>query len=479
MGIVKALFDIRKGERRKTAGMFLWFFIIIAAYWFLKPLRSALVLEQLGADSIRQLKVLTAFVSAGVVAAYSIALTRFSREKLSYLILGSFIWTLAFFWFFFAFFGVVKVVYYCFYIFLDLFITVNVAIFWTFLADITNSNSAKRLYGLIGAGGVIGGFVGSFTCKQVLAALRSEEGGEAHMILVVAIAYSTILVIVYLVSRNVRHRTGIGTGVIASPGKSKLHDALEGAREVFASRYFLGVCCIMASYEFISTVNDFTFHKAVEMVYAESGGSQSVLGVVLAALKSVSGIDVAAWLDRVFGVAIGGAGPFMSKKAFYSSFFPEFFLAMNLVALVVQVLLTSLVIRAVGMTAALLVLPAALVGISTGFFFFPVLMLAQTLYLFDNALNYSINQTSREMLFVPVPRKAKYRALAFIDMFVLRTAKASAGFLLLLLPLVVTTKTSADLKWYMLFTVPLGLAWMVVTVYLGRRFHALSDKEEA
>ena len=466
MGFLRAVFDIRKGETSKTAGMFLYFFIIIAAYWFLKPLRSALTLEKLGADSIRGLKVITAGVSAGVVIAYSLALTRFSRERLVYLILGAFVWLMLFFWFFFTHFGYARTVYYCFYVFLDLFITVNVAVFWTFLADIMDSESATRLYGLIGAGGVIGGFIGSFTCKSVV-----EHVGPAEMILYVAIAYSSIFFIIFLVSARVKQLGTFAQGVIAESGKSRVHDALEGARAVISSRYFLSICGVLASYELISTVNDFTFHKAVELMFAEKGGARSILGVVLTWMDGATGWNITGGLKSVFGLTLG--------EGSLKSFFSEFFLALNLIALLVQVILTSVVIRRLGMAVALLFLPVVLVGMSVGFFFFPVFILVEVLYMCDNSLNYSINQTSREMLFVPVERDAKYRALAFIDMFVLRAAKASGGFLLLCLPLVITIETSSDLGWYMLMTIPLGIAWSVLAVFLGRKFHRVTRDNTA
>ncbi len=471
MGFIRAILDVRKGELGKTAGMFAYFFIVIAAFWFLKPLRSVLVLEKLGADSLRQLKVLTALISVGVVAAYSLALTRFSREKLTYIVLGAFFWLQIFFWFFFTYFGVYKTVYYGFYVFLDLFITVNVALFWTFLADITHPESAKRLYGIIGAGGVIGGFIGSFTSNSMI-----ERVTPADMLLYVALAYSTIFFIVYAISRRMQSINEIPNGTIAVAGKSKLSDALAGARVVLRSRYFLGICFVLAAYELTSTVNDFTFHKAVEMIFEEKGGTASVLGVLLAFIDQTTGLQVTSWLETNLGLQVGGGT--------LGSFFSGFYLAMNLIALLVQVLLTSLVIRRLGMTAALMVLPVTLLFLSVGFFFFPVFLLVEFLYLTDNSLNYSLNQTSREMLFVPAGREDKYRALAFIDMFVLRTAKATAGFLLLSLAGIASlfgsegffSASSASLRWYMLLTVPLGLVWIAVAVYLGRRFARLSDE---
>jgi len=470
MQLLRRIFGIRKGELTKVAGMFFFFFLIIASYWFLKPLRSLVTVEKLGADSIRELKVLTAFVSAGVVVAYSLALTRFSRERLTLLVVGAFFWAFLLFAAAFAWLDYSNIVYYCFYIVIDLFITVNLSVFWAFLADITDAASARRLYGLIGAGGVIGGFFGSAMCNRMVDRVTPSE-----MILYVALAYLLVPVTVLIVSRRVRRLPEVAQGVIARAGRSRLEDALAGFRVVVSSRYFLGICFVLGCYELVSAVNDFSFHKAVELSFRSEGGALSLLGTALDGFDQFTGLDLTKLLDRLGWNVTGGS---------MGSFFSGFFLAMNLVALVVQVLLTSLVIRRAGLTAGLLVLPLTLVGLSAGFFALPVLGLVELLFLADNSLNYSMNQTSRELLFVPVRREEKYRALAFVDMFVLRAAKATAGFLLLLLPLVLEAlggvgMDDADissLRWYMLLTVPLGIAWSVVAVFLGRGFRQLTAR---
>jgi len=464
MELLRRILGIRKGELTKVGGMFLFFFIIIASYWFLKPLRSLLTVEKLGADSIRELKVLTAFVSAGVVVAYSLALTRLSRERLTLLVVGSFFWIFLAFAAAFSWNQYSNVIYYCFYIAIDLFITVNLSVFWAFLADITDASSARRLYGLIGAGGVVGGFFGAAMCNRMV-----DTVAPGTMIVYVALGYLAVPALVLLVSRRVRRQPGVAHGVIAQSGRSRLSDALAGFRVVVSSRYFLGICVILGSYELVSAVNDFCFHKAVELSFKAEGGALSLLGTALATFDRVTGLELTAALDRLGWNVTGGS---------MGSFFSGFFLAMNLVALAVQVLLTSFVLRRAGMTVALLVLPVAIVSLSTGFFALPVLALVELLFLADNSLNYSMNQTSRELLFVPVRREDKYRALAFIDMFVLRAAKATAGFLLLLLPFVLQAFSGvgldaadiSSLRWYMLLTVPLGIVWSIVAVLLGSAF---------
>jgi len=453
--------DVRAGERGKTLGMFFYFLIVVAAYWFMKPLRSALTVEQLGADAIRELKMITAVVSAGVVAAYSVALVRFSRERLTFLVLGAFFWTLLFFWFFFRNYGTVKVVYYCFYVFLDLFMTVNVALFWTFLADIVRPESAARLYGVIGAGGVIGGVVGSYS-NTVMARVS-----PADLILYVVMAYSLLFGIVTLVARRVRTLPHVESGVIARSGPSRWHDAVEGARLVARTPYFLGICVVLASYEFISTVDDFALHKAVDLVFRRDGRVTSLLGTVLSGLGALTGRDVTGWFTHFAGLAV--------NEGSLRSFFSEFFFSVNLVALIVQALLTSLVVRKFGMRCALLVLPLIVLAVSTGFLLFPAFVLMEVLFLSDNALNYSINQTSREMLFVPVPREDKYRALAFIDMLVLRVAKATGGFLLIVLPVLAGASTVEGLRWCMLLTIPLAVVCAVVSIFLSARYNTVSN----
>jgi ATP:ADP antiporter, AAA family len=424
VGLFGTILDIRKGERTRTLLMFLYFFIIIASYWFLKPARSALTVENLSADPIPKLRLVSALLLSLVVIGYSMLVTRFNRERLAYLIIGAFFWLIAFFAFAFRYFDGSPLLYYSFYVFLDLFITINVALFWTFLADISDSESAHRLYGIIGAGGVMGGFFGSFTNRSIEAIT-----GPGTMMLMVLGVYGLLFFVIWGVSRR------LGSDVrdqrpIVEARQSRFAEAIEGARTVFRSPYFLAICFMLASYEFISTVNDFCFHKAVDLVLPKD--------------------------------ELGG-------------FFSGFFLIMNVVAMAVQLILTPLILKRLGITAALLVLPVLLLILSTGFFIIPMLISVEVLYLVDNATNYSINQTSRELLFVPVPRKDKYKALAFIDMFVLRTAKAAAGLAMISLQAFFVIHSIEDLRWYMLMTVTLAVVWIGLAIYLGRRYRQINE----
>ena len=95
-------------------------------------------------------------------------------------------------------------------------------------------------------------------------------------------------------------------------------------------------------------------------------------------------------------------------------------------ALVVQLFLTTFVMRRFGLTVALLVTPAVMIFGSLGFLAVPILWTGSLLNTADSGFAYSINQSAREALYTPTTRDEKYKAKAFIDMFVQRFAKALA-----------------------------------------------------
>jgi AAA family ATP:ADP antiporter len=91
----------------------------------------------------------------------------------------------------------------------------------------------------------------------------------------------------------------------------------------------------------------------------------------------------------------------------------------------------------------------------------------------DNALNYSINQSARESLYTAATRDEKYKAKAFIDMFVQRFAKAVAVGVSLLV-----TALFADysaIRWLSLASISLGLLWLLAARHAGRRFAELAE----
>jgi AAA family ATP:ADP antiporter len=213
----------------------------------------------------------------------------------------------------------------------------------------------------------------------------------------------------------------------AAPPKPAGNPALEGARLVLRSRYLLAIVAIVGLYEIVSTILDFQFTETI-----------------------------AHYLD---GDAIG-------KQ------FSSVYALTNGASLVVQLFLTSFVMSRFRLTVSLLVLPVAVLAGSVGFFVLPLLWVGSSLNTVDNALSYSINQSAREALYTPTSRDEKYKAKAFIDMFVQRVAKAVAVGVSLLVTMLFTD--FSPLRWLSLLTVGIVVLWLFAARYAGRSFHRLS-----
>jgi AAA family ATP:ADP antiporter len=84
----------------------------------------------------------------------------------------------------------------------------------------------------------------------------------------------------------------------------------------------------------------------------------------------------------------------------------------------------------------------------------------------DNGLNYSINQSAREALYTPTSQDAKYKAKAFIDMFIQRAAKVLA----VVLNLGLTAVAFLEVRWLSLVVLGLIVGWAVLIHYLGDAF---------
>jgi len=426
------------GERLQALLMFLYFFLVITSFWILKPIKKSLFINYYEAAGGFDLwgwhmnspqaellaKVLNMVVAFVAVTVFTLLVRSFRREQLTYICAVFFIASYALYSFVLGNPGALTV--WSFYLFGDLFSTLMVATFFAFLNDSVEPAAAKRIYGFIGLGGVVGGFFGS----TVVAANVGILDAVAWMWICVGIAVA-IAIIAMGAGRQVKdltteQETPAAQAVEAEPQ----NPALEGARLALRSRYLLSVVAIVGLYEMVSTLMDFQFTSAILN-----------------------------YLDDPEQIGAQFAGVFSFT---------------NLMAMIIQLFFTSLVMTRLGVGAALLFLPmAALIG-STGFMLVPALLLGSLLNTADNAFSYSINQSSKEVLYVPTTRDEKYKAKAFIDMFVQRFAKALAVGLTLLVTTVFTGFGSV--RWLSLVTVVILVLSIAAARYAGRAF---AEKEAA
>ena len=433
---LKAVFAVQRSELPFALLMFGYFFLVITSFWILKPLKKSLFIEhydQTGFDllgwqmlaSQAELlaKVLNMVVAFVAVVVFSWLANRFRRQQLTFIFTGFFLAS------YLAYTLVIRdpggVTVWSFYLFGDLFSTLMVATFFAFLNDSVTPDAAKRLYGPVGLGGVAGGAVGSLVVARFIGRLGLVDW------LWVAFGVGVAILLVAFAAGRLVAAAPPPSPAQSSPGPPAPepggNPALEGAKLVVRSRYLLAIVAIVGIYEIVSTILDFQFTSTI-----------------------------AHYLE---GPAIGAQ-------------FATVFAITNVVALLVQLFLTSLIMTRLGVGVALLVLPVVILCGSAGFLALPILWMGSLLNTADNGFSYSINQSAKESLYVPTTRDEKYKAKAFIDMFVQRFAKALAVGVSLGVTAVFQDFDS--IRWLTLVTLPLILAWIFAARYAGRHFAELS-----
>ena len=143
--------------------------------------------------------------------------------------------------------------------------------------------------------------------------------------------------------------------------------------------YLPGIALVVGRYEVVSNVIDFQFSTLVAARYVEDAA-------------------MAAFLGRFASASI-------------------------VASLVAQLALTTWILRKWGPRVGLLVLPLVLGLGSAAFLALPLLTVVAAAFFADGALNYSLNQTAKEVLYTPTDELTKYQAKAFIDMFLMRTGQ--------------------------------------------------------
>lgn len=435
MFVIRELRTLHLHDRWRAVLMFSFFFLVISTHWFIKPVKKALLVghyKVAGLDLFgwhldaaqvelvaKVLNMVVALLAAFLFARLS---SRLKREKLVLYLTALF--ALGFLIFSQLLHKAGSFSVWMFYLYGDLFTTLMVAGFFAFLNDSTDIYDASRIYGLIGLGGVLGGFFGSVVMAGYA---RKFEPSVAAIGSIAPLL--TIALIAWWVGTIVRRKPP--SGPLAAMLESNA--AFNGGemKAILRSRYLMGIALIVGAYEMVSSIMDYQFTTTV--------------------LHFVPGEHLKSHFANVFSFT-------------------------NFVSLLLQLFLTRFAIVNYGAPRALFFLPVSVMLGEAAFTVLPGLLLGSMLNTMDNAFNYSINQSAKEILYIPLGREEKYRAKAFIDVFVVRSAKAVA----VVFSLAVTALFIGfeNLRWLSLIAFVILLIWLAVIQYLVQRFETIHIRRE-
>jgi AAA family ATP:ADP antiporter len=254
--------------------------------------------------------------------------------------------------------------------------------FWTLANVIYDARQAKRLFGFIGGGAPLGGLAGG------LLATRATALGTFNLLLYSAgILLLAVVAVWYIVSREQPADTGASSAVESEKGVG----AGEAIRLLRESKHLQII--------------------ALVIMFAAIGAQVIEQQLNMAAESSKGRTDIDSITSFLATVAVWMSG----------------------IAFVIQVWLTSRIHRLLGIGFALLILPVSLGTTAVVMLFNAALWAPAVARVLDQSLRYTVDKTTREILFLPLPTDLKMRAKPFVDVTVDRVGKGIAGLLLLVL----------------------------------------------
>ena len=411
----RSFFDVRPGEYLRTCFIGLYLLFVLFAYYILKPVSRALFLNKFDIDKLPYLYILIAVAGGALAYLY----TRVAvRSSLKVAVAWSTALTVACLLGIWWLIGLGQAwVLYVFNIFVSLFSVVLVSQGWLVAANVFNAREAKRLYGLLGMGAVLGAaFGGTFTAQTVkIIGPRNLLLASAAM---VALAYGAFLLVT------------IQKGV-----------SLAGARAAETDE---------SEFQFRDIISALKHYRHLQVI----------VGIII--LTFIVDVTIEYQFNAMAKIAY-------NDKTHLTAYLGNFYgIYLNLVTFALQFFLTAAVVKWFGVGGTLQIMPVTISLTALATFFMPGVSSSAALRLTEAATRYTLNRTGMELLYLPLPADLKNRTKAFVDIFVDRMGRGLGGMILVLC----TTVLAFAPKQIALVTVCFSILWILLSHKASREYVA-------
>ncbi|MBW2267555.1 MAG: hypothetical protein JRH16_03180 [Deltaproteobacteria bacterium] len=451
--------DVRAGEGGTALAMFANVFLILCSYYLMKPLREGwIAVSPVAGLDAWLVKALMTFgqilILVPVIAWYSRMVDRLPRVRVVTLATLFCMSNMVVFW-------VIQPDYFianlpwsgiAFYVWVGMFSVFVVAQFWAFAADVFSDAEGRRLMPMIAIGATAGAASGAkiteFLVKGGFAELLAGLGLEP----LAALARQTLqtealLLIACLplgVSLLLTRHVDAGRSRAAESQPSAARDTSGGLNMVLSSRFLLAVAGVTVLLNWVNTNGENLLFRVVQEMLAGEAAAAGVTGEVELLEFTKNG-----------------------TTAFYGNFFSW----VNAVALVLQALVASRLLKYGGFAPLLLLLPVVALTSYASMAFLPLLAVVKGMKIAENATDYSINNTARHVLWLPVDSDVKLKGKPTIDALFARIGDGMAAVTALVGAQLLALATET----YFAFNVFLILIWLAFSVRIVREHKRLSE----
>jgi len=408
----RAVFDVRPGEGAAAAWAALAFFAILGSYFVLRPVRDAMGIEGDPAF-IPWLFTASFVVMTAIAAPWGALVARVPRARLVPLSFRAFVVQLLIFAGLVTWGGAPVVVGQVFYVWLSVFNLFVVSVFWSVCADLLRPEQGRRLFGPIAAGGTAGAIVGPLVTRSLAAHV------DAWVLLVIAGAL--LEAAVWAMARLERASLAVP---IATPTPTPTPPP---AATTVGGHPLAGLANLVRS------------------PYLAGIAGYALCAACLATFVYLSQAEI--------------AKAALPDRAARTRFFADVELWTGLVSIALQAVVTSRLMRWIGVGLVLAVLPliqgVGLLALAAA----PTLATATAVSAAGRAATHALARPARENLFTAVGREDRFKTKNVIDTLVYRFGDFGSSWLHRGLALVGVALTAVAL--------PLAAAWAALALALG------------
>jgi AAA family ATP:ADP antiporter len=432
--------EVHPGEGARALLMLVNVFLILVSYYVIKTVREPLILNTevpgflraLGIHDTAEVKTFAAAGQALVLMAFVPAYSWFaSRVDRMRLIVGVTLFFVAnILAFALSVYAGVPFVGVAFYVWVGFFSLSIIAQFWSYANDIYTKDAGNRLFPIIGIGATAGSPVGAWVAGRLF---------DAHVSAHVMLSLAAGLLLVTLALYVIVNRAASGpAGTTRVPAAQAALGSRNAFSLVFSNRYILLIAVLLIVLNVVNTVGEYILsHLVVEHA------------------SELAAADAA-----------------FDKNAYIGAYYGSYFFWVNVIAVLLQAFVASRLVKRFGLAGVLYALPVIALGAYGFVAVGATIAIVRAAKTAENATDYSVMNTAKQLLWLPTSREEKYKAKQAVDSFFVRLGDLAAAFVVF----AGTAWVTLDSNGFAIVNLCFIALWLALAVALVRRNKQLTSE---
>lgn len=412
---------VQPQELRATLLSFAFVFVLMTAYFILRPVRDAMSSDW-SDEELSWLWTSTFAFSVVAVSLYGFVISHVRLAKLVPAVYGFFAASFVAFYLGSKAVSDPVLVDKAFYVWLSVFSLFHVSVFWSFMSGTYSREQAPRLFGFIATGASTGAIVGPL----IATAFAAKLGAMNLLLVAAALLLVPIPIIAMLDKLRVTELGNENLQADTSAQQTLGKNPFAGFMLFVRNPYLLAIGLFIIFYVIMNTFIYFELRK----------------------LLAVFDRDVR------------------------TQYWGSIDLAVNSLAIVTAMFATSRLTTRFGMGITLALIPLLMVGGWLIVAASPVLLVLIGLQVSRRAGNYAITRPGREMLFTLVDPETRYKAKPVVDIVIYRGGDMATAWAYT----AITATLGFGLTGVALIAAGVAAVWAVSGLYLGRIYDREKDK---